>query len=92
MLTLSTVAAAAASAAAAQLFCAIILCCLLAVSCSVQTHVLTLHRAFPANKTVDFNELRARDAARHARMLQQVVVGGVVDFRVVGSSDPYLIG
>ncbi|CAM8916882.1 unnamed protein product [Rhodiola kirilowii] len=77
---------------AAPLFSAVVLCRLLVGFCVIQKHVLTLERAFPVNRSVELDELRARDAARHARMLQQVVVGGVVDFHVVGSSDPYLIG
>lgn len=49
--------------------------------------VLTLERAFPANERVELEVLRARDRARHARILQ-----GVVDFTVLGTSDPYLAG
>ncbi|PHT37809.1 hypothetical protein CQW23_21382 [Capsicum baccatum] len=40
---------------------------------------------------VEVEEVRARDKARHARMLQSFG-GGIVDFPVVGSSDPYLVG
>lgn len=50
-------------------------------------NVLTLERAFPANERVELEVLRARDRARHARILQ-----GVVDFTVLGTSDPYLAG
>ncbi|XP_052175385.1 aspartic proteinase 36-like [Diospyros lotus] len=53
--------------------------------------VLTLERAFPANQRVELEELRARDRARHARILQGVV-GGAVNFAVSGTSDPYLLG
>lgn len=53
--------------------------------------VLTLERAFPLNQGVELEALRARDRARHARILQSVV-GGVVDFSVVGTSDPYIVG
>lgn len=49
--------------------------------------VLTLERAFPANQRVELDVLRARDRARHGRILQ-----GAVDFSVSGTSDPYLIG
>ncbi|KAG5556747.1 hypothetical protein RHGRI_007123 [Rhododendron griersonianum] len=53
--------------------------------------VLTLERAFPLNQRVELEALRARDRARHARVLQNLV-GGVVDFSVVGTSDPYIVG
>ncbi|KAL3358245.1 hypothetical protein AABB24_015407 [Solanum stoloniferum] len=53
--------------------------------------VLSLERIFPVNGKVELEELRARDKARHARMLQSFG-GGIVDFPVVGSSDPYLVG
>ncbi|KAM5559654.1 aspartic proteinase 36-like [Rosa sericea] len=54
---------------------------------------LSLHRAFPpTHHRVQLDRLRARDRARHGRLLQNVVVGGVVDFSVAGSSDPYLVG
>ncbi|XP_059667529.1 aspartic proteinase 36-like [Cornus florida] len=53
--------------------------------------VLSLERAFPANQSVELDVLRARDRARHARILHGVV-GGVVDFTVAGTSDPYLVG
>ncbi|CAK9140444.1 unnamed protein product [Ilex paraguariensis] len=53
--------------------------------------VLTLERAFPVNMRVEVEALKARDRARHARLLQRVV-GGIVDFPVVGTSDPYLVG
>ncbi|KAM7468321.1 hypothetical protein LguiB_015883 [Lonicera macranthoides] len=53
--------------------------------------LLTLERAFPANRRVDLDVLRARDRARHARILRRVV-NGVVDFSVSGTSDPYLVG
>ncbi|XP_059646781.1 aspartic proteinase 36-like [Cornus florida] len=53
--------------------------------------LLTLERVFPANQRVELEVLRARDRARHARMLQGIV-GGVVNFPVDGSPDPYLVG
>lgn len=52
---------------------------------------LSLERAFPANETVELEVLRARDRARHGRLLQGGV-GGVVDFSVLGTSDPFLVG
>ncbi|KAF2289819.1 hypothetical protein GH714_038802 [Hevea brasiliensis] len=52
---------------------------------------LPLHRAFPLNHTLGLDQLRARDSVRHARLLQSFV-GGVVDFSVQGSPDPYLVG
>ncbi|KAI3738211.1 hypothetical protein L2E82_28234 [Cichorium intybus] len=55
------------------------------------TTVLTLARAFPANKTVELEILKARDRVRHARILQGFT-GGVVDFTVSGTSDPYYGG
>ncbi|KAL2502691.1 Eukaryotic aspartyl protease family protein [Forsythia ovata] len=53
--------------------------------------VLTLERAFPADQKVELEALKARDRARHARILQSFA-GGIVDFPVVGTSDPYLVG
>ncbi|XP_020883870.1 aspartic proteinase-like protein 2 isoform X1 [Arabidopsis lyrata subsp. lyrata] len=58
--------------------------------------ILPLQRAFPLDEPVELSELRARDRVRHARILlgggRQSSVGGVVDFPVQGSSDPYLVG
>ena len=53
---------------------------------------LTLERAIPLSHRVELEALRARDRARHARILQQGAVGGVVDFSVQGTSDPYFAG
>lgn len=53
--------------------------------------ILTLERAFPANHFVGLETLRARDRARHARILQGVS-GGIVDFSVSGNPDPNLAG
>lgn len=61
------------------------------VYCGFPASLLTLERAFPAEQRVDLDVLRARDRARHARILQGVV-DGVVDFAVDGTSDPYLAG
>ncbi|MCD7469372.1 hypothetical protein HAX54_008342 [Datura stramonium] len=53
--------------------------------------VLLLERVFPVNHSVGLEELIARDRARHARILQSFA-GGVVDFPVIGSSDPFILG
>ncbi|XP_042045983.1 aspartic proteinase 36-like isoform X1 [Salvia splendens] len=53
--------------------------------------VLTLHRAFPIDEEVELHVIKARDRARHARILQSFS-GGIVDFQVVGSFDPYVVG
>ncbi|CAA2970443.1 aspartic ase 2 [Olea europaea subsp. europaea] len=53
--------------------------------------VLTLERTFPADQKVELEALKARDLARHARILQSFA-GGIADFPVVGTSDPYLVG
>ena len=64
---------------------------------SFPASVLQLERAFPVNQKVELGVLRAWDRARHARILlgggsYGDGVGGVVDFGVQGSSDPYLVG
>ncbi|XP_010654010.1 aspartic proteinase 36 isoform X2 [Vitis vinifera] len=61
------------------------------VHCGSPASLLTLERAFPVNQRVELEVLRARDQARHGRLLRGVV-GGVVDFTVYGTSDPYLVG
>ncbi|KAH6819731.1 Eukaryotic aspartyl protease family protein [Perilla frutescens var. hirtella] len=53
--------------------------------------VLSLERAFPVKEEVDLEVIKARDRARHARMLQSFS-GGIVDFAVGGTSDPYAVG
>lgn len=53
--------------------------------------VMSLERAFPVNEAVDLEVIKARDRARHARMLQSFS-GGIVDFTVDGTSDPYAVG
>ncbi|XWS66783.1 hypothetical protein CRYUN_Cryun05aG0230400 [Craigia yunnanensis] len=63
----------------------------LAVLSVVCCAVIPLERAFPLNKRVELSQLVARDQLRHSRILQGFV-GGVVDFSVQGSSDPYLVG
>ncbi|XP_027366559.1 aspartic proteinase-like protein 2 isoform X1 [Abrus precatorius] len=52
---------------------------------------LPLERSIPLSHRVEVEALRARDRARHARILRGVV-GGVVDFSVQGTSDPYSVG
>ncbi|XP_077233733.1 aspartic proteinase 36-like isoform X2 [Tasmannia lanceolata] len=52
---------------------------------------LTLERSFPMNRVVELSALRARDRYRHGRFLQ-TVSGGVVDFPVDGSADPFTVG
>ncbi|XP_019187901.1 PREDICTED: aspartic proteinase-like protein 2 [Ipomoea nil] len=61
------------------------------VSGTFPRSVMTLERAFPANQKVELEELRARDRLRHARLLQNFA-GGIANFPVIGSSDPYLVG
>ncbi|KAI3474623.1 hypothetical protein Pfo_029793 [Paulownia fortunei] len=53
--------------------------------------VLTLERAFPVEEKVELEVIKARDRARHARMLQSFS-GGIVDFPVLGTFDPYVVG
>ncbi|KAK9058819.1 hypothetical protein SSX86_023662 [Deinandra increscens subsp. villosa] len=62
------------------------------IKCEYSARVLTLARAFPANKSVELGTLKARDRIRHARILQGFAGGGVVDFNVFGTSDPYYGG
>ncbi|AES60673.2 eukaryotic aspartyl protease family protein [Medicago truncatula] len=52
---------------------------------------LPLQRNVPLNHRVEIDTLRARDRVRHGRILR-ASVGGVVDFRVQGSSDPSTLG
>ncbi|XP_017253489.1 aspartic proteinase 36 isoform X1 [Daucus carota subsp. sativus] len=51
---------------------------------------LTLERAFPTSHGVELSQLRARDSARHGRLLESS--GGVIDFPVDGTYDPYRVG
>lgn len=53
--------------------------------------VLTLERVFPVEEKVELEVIKARDRARHARTLQSFS-GGVVNFPVGGTSDPYAFG
>lgn len=52
---------------------------------------LPLQLNVPLNHRVEIDTLRARDRVRHGRILR-ASVGGVVDFRVQGSSDPSTLG
>ncbi|MED6126016.1 hypothetical protein PIB30_074288 [Stylosanthes scabra] len=53
---------------------------------------LPLERSIPLNRHMEPEALRARDKARHARILQGATAAGVVDFSVQGTSDPYFVG
>ncbi|KAL6585418.1 hypothetical protein OROMI_002062 [Orobanche minor] len=53
--------------------------------------VLDLERAFPLGERVELEAIEDRDRARHARILQSFS-GGIVDFPVGGTSDPYAVG
>lgn len=51
---------------------------------------LTLERAIPESHMLELCQLRARDRVRHGRLLQSL--GGVVNFPVSGTFDPFLVG
>ncbi|CAH9119558.1 unnamed protein product [Cuscuta europaea] len=51
----------------------------------------SLERAFPTSHRVGMDQLLERDRVRHGRMLQSSL-GGVVDFPVEGTYDPFLVG
>lgn len=51
---------------------------------------LKLERAVPANHEMEISQLKARDRARHGRLLQSL--GGVIDFPVDGTFDPFVVG
>ncbi|XP_062105194.1 aspartic proteinase 36-like [Humulus lupulus] len=51
---------------------------------------LMLERAFPSNHGIQLSQLVARDRLRHGRVLQSL--DGVVDFRVEGTFDPFVVG
>jgi hypothetical protein len=53
---------------------------------------LPLQRSIPLNHKVELTTLRARDRVRHGRILQGGGGGGILDFSVQGTSDPYLVG
>ncbi|XP_019448036.1 PREDICTED: aspartic proteinase-like protein 2 isoform X2 [Lupinus angustifolius] len=52
---------------------------------------LTLERAFASNHGVELSHLKARDMFRHRRILQSSN-GGVVNFPVQGTSNPFDVG
>lgn len=51
---------------------------------------LKLERAFPVGHPVELSQLVHRDRVRHGRILQSS--GGVIDFQVQGTFDPYEVG
>lgn len=51
---------------------------------------LKLERGIPANHEMELSQLKARDKARHGRLLQSL--GGVIDFPVDGTFDPFVVG
>lgn len=53
--------------------------------------VLSLERAFPVEERVELEVIKARDRVRHSRILQRFS-GGIVNFPVDGTSDPYAVG
>lgn len=62
------------------------------VMCGFPATTMTLERAFPTNHGVhELGQLRARDRIRHGRMLQSSN-GGVIDFPVGGTFNPFLVG
>ncbi|MQL80760.1 hypothetical protein Taro_013218 [Colocasia esculenta] len=62
--------------------------CLPPAACDgLGTKFLVLERAVPVRGAVELEALKARDRARHGRLL-----GGVVDFPVDGSSSPFSVG
>lgn len=52
---------------------------------------LRLERGFPRNDWVEISKLRARDMARHGRILKSSD-DHIIDFPVQGTYDPYLVG
>lgn len=61
------------------------------VICGGFPATLTLERAFPTNNGVEISKLRARDMARHGRILKSSD-DRIIDFPVQGTYDPYLVG
>ncbi|CAN8252609.1 unnamed protein product [Cochlearia groenlandica] len=51
---------------------------------------LKLERAIPASHEIEISQLKAHDRGRHGRLLQSL--GGVVDFPVYGTFDPFVVG
>ncbi|KAJ8750265.1 hypothetical protein K2173_014180 [Erythroxylum novogranatense] len=62
---------------------------MVAVMCSSPATFL-LQRGIPASHKLELSQLRERDRLRHGRMLQSA--GGIVDFPVQGTFDPFLVG
>ncbi|CAI8602528.1 unnamed protein product [Vicia faba] len=69
-----------------------LICCLLSfpVSAVYSTGYLPLQRAVPLSHRVEIHTIKARDRLRHNRFFRDG--GGVVDFTVQGSSDPFTRG
>lgn len=53
---------------------------------------LNLERGIPVSHQLELNQLKERDRVRHSRMLQSSASGGVVDFPVQGTFDPFVVG
>lgn len=72
---------------------AILICCLL-LPAAVLSYgfpaALKLERVIPASHEMELSQLKARDKSRHGRLLQSL--GGVVDFPVDGTFDPFVVG
>lgn len=51
---------------------------------------MKLERSIPASHNLGLSQLKERDRVRHGRMLQSL--GGVADFPVRGTFDPFLVG
>ncbi|XP_031385380.1 aspartic proteinase-like protein 2 isoform X2 [Punica granatum] len=51
---------------------------------------LNLERAFPVDHRAELSRLVNRDLVRHGRLLQSS--GGVIDFHVQGTFDPFVVG
>ncbi|KAL3628414.1 hypothetical protein CASFOL_027460 [Castilleja foliolosa] len=78
-------------AVAAIAFAAVTLVTAVSAAAGIQ-RVLTLERAFPLEEKIELEEIKVRDSARHARAALQSFSGGIVDFPVRGTSDPYAVG
>ncbi|KAK9158739.1 hypothetical protein Scep_005313 [Stephania cephalantha] len=75
-----------------------VLCCVISPAERVSGGfpvTLSLERSIPLNGNTGLEELKAWDRARHGRILQSYESGGgggVVDFPVDGSADPFAVG
>lgn len=58
--------------------------------CRGSPATLVLERAFPVSHRVELSRLVHRDQVRHGRILQSS--GGVIDFQVQGTFDPFQVG